>query len=67
MSDHTPDPDACRTCGTTNGVVRQLCPSESGPGWTEPVCTICIRLPADPDTVSSTMTMIQMRIAGVDR
>lgn len=59
--------DRCRVCGTVEDLQQQLVPSESGPGWTETVCVLCIELPADPDTVSNTMTRIQMRLAGVDR
>jgi hypothetical protein len=57
----------CRVCGTAENLVQQPCPSDSGPGWTETVCTLCIRLPADPEYVSDAMTDVLMRIAGVDR
>jgi hypothetical protein len=62
VSDHR-----CRVCGTVDDVVQQFVPSESGPGWTETVCTLCIGLPGDPDTITDSMTKILMRIAGVDR
>ncbi|MFF9244603.1 hypothetical protein ACF1AY_35580 [Streptomyces sp. NPDC014776] len=42
-------------------------PSNSGPGWVEFLCAICVDLPADPDGVSDSMTRILMRIAGVDK
>lgn len=59
--------ERCRVCRTTENLQQQLVPSDSGPGWTETVCDLCIELPADPDTVSDTMTGILMRLAGVDR
>lgn len=57
----------CRVCGTTDDVVQQIVPGDSGPGWTATVCGLCIELPADPDAVSDTMTDILLRLAGVDR
>ena len=59
--------ERCRVCGTSSNLIRQECPSESGPGWYEFVCALCIALPADPDTVSDRMTALLMKLAGVDR
>lgn len=57
----------CRICGTADDVVEQIVPSDSGPGWTDPLCPLCIALPADPDTVSDSMTDLLMKLAGVQR